>query len=47
MSGPLLGQTLRKLLEVVINDPTANSRNGLLETAALLLEEFRSGTGAP
>ena len=47
MSGPLVGRTLRKLLELVINDPAANSRTGLLDTAAQLVDELRSGTGEP
>lgn len=47
MSGPLVGRTLRKLLELVINDPAANSRTGLLDTAGKLLDELRSGTGEP
>jgi len=47
MAGPRVGQTLRKLLELVINDPAANSRTGLLENARLLLDEIRAGTGAP
>jgi tRNA nucleotidyltransferase (CCA-adding enzyme) len=47
MSGPAVGRTLRKLLELVINDPAANSRTGLLDTAGKLLDELRSGTGEP
>ena len=47
MAGPLVGKTLRKLLELVITDPAANSRTGLLENARLLLDEIRAGTGAP
>ncbi|MGH9419461.1 MAG: hypothetical protein ACRD3J_05765, partial [Thermoanaerobaculia bacterium] len=47
MSGPLVGRTLRKLLELVINDPAANSRAGLLDTAGRLLDEFRAGNGEP
>ncbi len=47
MSGPLVGQTLRNLLELVINDPAANSRSGLLDAAAKLLAELRGGTGTP
>ena len=47
MAGPVVGRTLRKLLDVVITDPAANSRTGLLEHARLLLEEIRTGTSAP
>ncbi|MEO5903409.1 MAG: CCA tRNA nucleotidyltransferase [Gemmatimonadaceae bacterium] len=47
MSGPLVGRILRNLLELVINDPAANSRTGLLDAATKLLDEFRSGTAAP
>ena len=47
MAGPSVGKTLRKLLELVINDPAANSRAGLLENARLLLDEIRAGTGEP
>jgi len=45
MAGPSVGKTLRKLLELVINDPAANSRTGLLDNARLLLDEIRAGTG--
>ncbi len=45
--GPLVGQTLRKLLELVITDPAANSRVGLMETAKSLLDDIRAGNSAP
>ncbi|HUR00403.1 MAG TPA: CCA tRNA nucleotidyltransferase [Gemmatimonadaceae bacterium] len=45
--GPLVGKTLRKLLELVITDPAANSRTGLMETAQSLLDDIRSGNSAP
>jgi tRNA nucleotidyltransferase (CCA-adding enzyme) len=45
--GPLVGQTLRKLLELVITDPSANSPSGLMETAQSLLDEIRAGNSAP
>ena len=45
--GPLVGQILRKLLELVITDPAANSRTGLMETAQSLLDDIRSGNSAP
>ena len=45
--GPLLGQTLRKLLELVITDPAANSHAGLMQTAQTLLDDIRSGKSAP
>ena len=44
--GPLVGQTLRKLLELVITDPAANSRTGLMETAQSLLDDIRAGNSA-
>ncbi len=47
MSGPVVGKTLRNLLEMVINDPAENSRTGLLDAAEKLLAELRSGTSAP
>lgn len=45
--GPLVGRTLRKLLELVITDPAANSRTGLMEMAQTLLDEIRAGNGTP
>ena len=45
--GPLVGQTLRKLLELVITDPAANSRTGLMKTAQTLLDDIRAGNSAP
>lgn len=47
MVGPLVGQTLRKLLELVITDPAENTRIGLLENARTMIEAIRAGTGAP
>ncbi|MEO7367938.1 MAG: CCA tRNA nucleotidyltransferase [Gemmatimonadaceae bacterium] len=47
MAGPSVGRTLRKLLELVINDPAANSRTGLLDNAQLMLDDIRAGTGEP
>jgi tRNA nucleotidyltransferase (CCA-adding enzyme) len=45
--GPLVGQTLRKLLELVITDPAANSRTGLMETAQSFLDQVRAGNSGP
>jgi hypothetical protein len=45
--GPLVGQTLRKLLELVITDPAANSRTGLMEAAQSMLDQIRAGNSAP
>lgn len=38
ISGPAVGQTLRRLLETVINDPASNSR----ETLLAQVEQWRS-----
>ena len=47
LAGPLVGQTLRKLLELVITDPAANSRTGLMDAAQSILNEIRAGNSAP
>jgi tRNA nucleotidyltransferase (CCA-adding enzyme) len=38
IAGPAVGQTLRSLLESVINDPATNSRDTLLDAARRLIE---------
>jgi tRNA nucleotidyltransferase (CCA-adding enzyme) len=47
LAGPRVGQTLRKLLELVITDPAANSRTGLMEAAQSILDDIRAGNSAP
>lgn len=42
IAGPEVGRTLRSLLERVINDPAANERTGLLESARQRIDALRS-----
>jgi tRNA nucleotidyltransferase (CCA-adding enzyme) len=47
ISGPVVGQTLRSLLESVINDPASNSRTELLEAARRHIAGTPHAEGGP